>query len=142
MNISFLHDINYVAVLVSSICFFLIGGLWFSPMLMSVPWMEELKRHGVSLAMPAKHTLWKNMLITFALNIVASVSMACLVIATRSTTVQSGFCLGLVVALGFAATSLASAFVWENRSLKLFLIDAGYPVLGIIASALILSLWR
>lgn len=75
------------------------------------------------------------MLLTFDANIITSYAMACLVVMTGSTTVLSGLILGIMGALGFAVTTLALVY----RSLRLFLIDSGYPVLGIIITAVLLS---
>jgi hypothetical protein len=68
--------------------------------------------------------------------------VACLVAMVASTTINSGFLLGCILALGIAATTLASVFLWESKSLRLFLIDLGYPALGIIIASLLLSVWR
>ncbi|MCH7763617.1 MAG: DUF1761 domain-containing protein [Candidatus Marinimicrobia bacterium] len=35
-------SINYIAVLVSAVIFFIIGGLWYSPMLFAKPWMNAI----------------------------------------------------------------------------------------------------
>jgi hypothetical protein len=141
MELTFLSHINYLAVAASSIIFFMLGSLWFSTLFGSV-WTQELKRHNVIIKEPTKNALIMKMLLTFGANIVASFAMACLVNMTGSTTLTSGLILGIIVALGFAATTLGLVFIWESKSLKLFLIDSGYPALGIIASALLLSLWH
>lgn len=140
MDFSFLAHINYLTVLASSVVFFFLGSLWFST-LFGTMWVQELKRHNVTIKEPSKQELSIKMLITFGMNVLASCAMACLVILTGSSTVETGFTLGLLVAIGFAATTLATTFTWENRSLKLFLLDVGYPVLGIVVSAIILSVW-
>jgi len=141
MDITFLSQVNYLAILTSAVVFFVIGSLWYSPLLMSTLWGEELKRNQVTPKMPMKHELWGKMLLTFIANIIASFAMAYLVIMTESTTWQAGLQLGVIVSIGFAATTLAANFVWQSRTFKLFLIDVGYPILGIVASAMILSIW-
>lgn len=141
MDFSFLNHINYAAVAASSIIFFAIGSLWFSTLFSSL-WVEELQQHNITIKKPTTKVLAIKMWLTFSANILASIAMAYLVLVTGSTTVQSGLHLGIIVAFGFAVPTLASVFVWENRSLKLFLIDVGYPVVGIIATAVLLSVWH
>ncbi len=141
MDFTFLSQINYLAVAVSSVIFFVLGSLWFSALFGSI-WAEELERHNVVIKQPTKNSLFMKMLLTFATNCIASFAMACLVAMTGSTTVISGIILGIIATVGFAATTLASVFNWESRSLKLFLIDIGYPALGIITAAIILSVWH
>jgi hypothetical protein len=141
MDINIFSQINYVAVLVSSIVFFLIGSFWFSGLFGST-WCEALEEHGIKIKKPTPNEIMQKMLLTFVANVIASIAMACLIIATGSSTAYSGFMLGTTAALGFAATAIAGVFIWESKSLKLFLIDAGYPVIGIIVSAIILSAWH
>ena len=141
MDFSFLSQINYLAVAVSSVVFFLLGSVWFSGLFGSI-WQEELAQHNVVIQQPTSGSLMIKMLLTFCTNILASIAMAALVVITNSVSIESGLLLGLITTLGFAVTTLASVFVWESRSLKLFLLDIGYPVVGIITSSVILSLWR
>jgi Protein of unknown function (DUF1761) len=57
-------------------------------------------------------------------------------------TLSTGFMLGLIASLGFAAATLGCTFVWQNKSLKLFLIDAGYPIIAITIAGMLLSVWQ
>ncbi|MBI2774448.1 DUF1761 domain-containing protein [Candidatus Dependentiae bacterium] len=141
MDISFFSHLNYVAVLVSSLAFFFIGSVWFSGLFGSI-WVEELGKHGIKIKKPSSSEIMSKMILTFAANVIASLAMAWLVEVTGSSTLYSGFILGKIVAIGFAATAIGSVFIWESKSLKLFLIDAGYPAVGIIVSAIILSVWH
>lgn len=135
------YHINYVAVGVTSVIFFFIGSAWFSFLFRS-QWIKELKHHNVTIREPKQSVLINKMILTFCANVAACIALACLVIMTDSTTVFSGLILGIITALGFAVPSLGSVFIWENRSLNLYLIDVGYPVVGIIVSAILLSLWH
>jgi len=141
MDFSFFSYVNYGAVLVSAVVFFMLGSVWFST-LFGRMWVAELQRHNVIIKAPTTAALCTKMVLTFAANLLAAWCIALLVNMTGSTTAASGLQLGVIVVLGCAITTLASVFVWESRSLKLFLIDIGYPAVGIIASAIILSVWR
>ena len=142
MNCVFLSDINIIAVLLSSFIFFFIGSLWFSVIFGNM-WRHELGRHHVTIAKkPSQQVLFTKMLLTYGSNLFASIAMACLVNLTGSTNASTGLCLGIITAFGFVATSLGTTFVWENRSIKLFLLDVGYPVVGLISTAMFLSTWH
>lgn len=142
MDLSIFMQINYIAVTVSAIVFFFVGSAWFSPLLFTSMWLQELKQHNVVIKEPTAAVLTTKMLLTFAANFVTSLAMAYLVALTASTTITSGLCLGIIAAVGFTLTSIGSVFIWEGRSLRLFLIDAGYPAVGIILSAILLSIWQ
>lgn len=140
MDMTFFSQMNYVAVAVASLVFFVIGALWFSVLFGKI-WAKEVQRHGVVIKQPSSGDMLIKLLLTIIANTIACFAIAKLVIMTGSTTFFSGLVLGIIAAVGFSATTLASVSVWENRSLKLFLLDIGYPACGIIAAAIILSLW-
>jgi hypothetical protein len=105
-------------------------------------WSKELELHNVVIKEPSKKELTTKMFLTFCANIVASLVMAYFVFITKSTTLMSGLHLGIAASIGFAGTAIALVFIWESKSLKLFLIDFGYSATGLIVSSIILSLWH
>lgn len=141
MFFSLLTSINFLAVLVCAIVYFFLGSLWFSKLFGNL-WVKELEKHNIIIKEPTPASLRLKMGLTFLGNIIASLGMAMLVHATASTTLCSGLELGILVALCFVMTGIGISYVWIDKSPKLFLIDAGYPALGVIIVAIILSLWR
>lgn len=140
MDFTLLSQINYAAVAVCSLVFFFLGSLWFGTFFGSM-WVAELGKHNVIITAPTKAELLTKMGLNFLKNTIIALSMACLVVLVGSKTAVAGFFLGLLVAFGFAAPAMADVFIWEGRSLTLFLIDSGYQVVGIVLSAVILSMW-
>lgn len=138
MNFSFLSDINYLAVAVASLVFFFLGYAWYS-LLFKHPWMKEIERHKIALGQMSDMPL--KMGLTLLANFLACLSLACLVVLTQSRDAHAGITLGIIVSC-IALAVIASIFIWQNKSLRLYLIDAGYPVCGIILASLILSIWR
>lgn len=141
MYFNAIFNINYVAVFVSALLYFVIGSIWFSAIFGNV-WKQELKLNNIILQEPTHSALITKMVLAFIANIVTCIAIAFLVNMINSTTLGSGFILGVITSLGFAITTVGSVFIWENRSVKFFLIDIGYPVLGIIAASILLSIWR
>lgn len=135
-----LLQVNYLAVAVSSVIFFLLGSFWFSFLFRSL-WSSELQRHNINIAQPAGNELMKKMLITFLSNFLIVFAEAVILSMAHATTVEAGLTLGVLIAC-IAAAAIAMVFVWEGKSLTLFLIDAGYPALGIIITSLLLAIWR
>ncbi|HEV2601789.1 MAG TPA: DUF1761 domain-containing protein [Candidatus Babeliales bacterium] len=140
MDFTILSQVNYAAVAVCSLIFFFLGSMWFGAFFGSM-WIAELAKHNVIITPPTKAELLTKMGLNFLKNTIIALSMACLVVLVGSKTVMSGLHLGLLVAFGFAASTMADVFIWEGRSVKLFLIDSGYQIVGIILSAVILSIW-
>lgn len=141
MFMQHLASINFIAVLVCAVLYFCLGSLWFSG-LFGAMWVEELQKINVTITPPTPADLKLKMGLTFVCNLIASLDMALIVHVTGSTTVFSGLQLGMLVAIGFVATSMGAAYVWASRPLKLSIIDIGYPMVGVIITAIILSVWR
>lgn len=79
---------------------------------------------------------------TFVLNFVIAIAMALLMALTNTETIVGGAKLGLLVGAGFSATTLGINYLYAKRSFKLFLIDAGYHILGISLIGALLAVWH
>jgi hypothetical protein len=139
-----LSHLNYLAVLVSTLAYFILGALWYSPVLFSKPWMAG---HGIS--MPdndeAKAKMKKQMpmmmLMTFVVCFIASVAIGWLEAVIGATNCVLGLKIGVVASV-FPCVAIALSHMYTQKSFKLTVIDAGYHVAGVIAAAVILSVWR
>ena len=138
---SFLSHANYLALLVAALAYFALGSLWFSA-LFGKMWSAEVAKHGVVIKEPTRKEISSKMLQTFIYNLIAAFAMGYLVFVTGVANFMAGLKLGLLCGIGFAAVGICIANVWESRSLKLVLIDAGYAVVGITICGIILSLWH
>ena len=137
----FLNQVNVWAVLASGIVYWLLGSLWFSR-LFGKTWVKEIERLGIKHKKPTKNKMIKKSIATLILNLVTSLGVALVVIAAVPTCVVSAICLGLILGICFVAATMGMGKIWEGRSTKLTLIDIGYPMVGIILSALILTYWK
>ena len=141
MFASFLSQMNYWAILVAAVAYFIIGSLWFSA-LFGKAWMAEIGKHGLTIKEPTKSQITTKMVLTFLYNLIAAFALAYLVFATRTFNWLAGIKLGLLCGVCFAAVGMAISFNWESRSAKLVMIDAGYAIAGIAVCGVILGAWR
>ncbi len=132
-----LSQLNYVAVFVAAVVSFLIGGLWYSPIVFANTWMREA---GLSEA----QTRQANMARVFSLSGLAAVVMAFNLAAFIGPKASLGFGLfaGLAAGVGWVAMSLGVIYLFEQRSLKLWLINSGYQVLSYGVMGAILGAWK
>ena len=142
MNMALLSSINYGALAAATVTFFILGALWFSPLLFGNLWASELRKLNIIIPHPTMTHLIKSMFLSFCTKTVAAFCMAILVIMTGTLGLWDGMLLGALVGIGFNSTSIASVCIWENRSLTLFLISSGYATTGMIILSVILSVWR
>lgn len=128
---------NLLAVIVAALLSFLIGGLWYSPLLFARIWMAEV---GLSEAQTRDAKLGR----VFGLSAVASLVMAFNLAAFIGAKASWSFGLfaGFATGLGWVSMSLGVIYLFEQRSLKLWLINSGYQVLAYSVMGLVLGAWH
>ncbi len=138
---NFLAQVNIWAVLVAAVAYFMLGSVWFS-MLFGKVWSKEVDKLGILIKDPPKGMIAAKMIQTFVGNSLAAFSMAYIVFISGSFNWIAGLKLGLLCGIGFAAVAMIIAYTWENRSMRLQMIDTGYAVIGITLCGIILAAWR
>ena len=130
-------DINWLAVLAATIVSFVIGSLWYSPLLFSKIWQREAKLSDEDIGSG-------NMPVIFGTTFVMAGVAAILFAAILGPEPELGDSLlfGLIVGAGWIATSFATGYLFERRSLTLWAINAGYNVVLFLAFGLIIGLWK
>jgi hypothetical protein len=129
-----MSDISWLGVLAALVASFIIGFLWYSPLLFVKPWMREL---GVT---PDKTQAGNMGLIfagMFALRALAAIAMSWMMGPRPGLHV--GLAYGLVVGVCFAAGTLGVHYLFEQRTFKLWLINGGSNVVTFLAFGLILG---
>ena len=131
-------EINFVPVLIAAIAYFMIGWLWYSPMLCGKAYMKELKIDCANMKM-------ENMGVTFGASFICGLLTACVIktimVATYATTPYQGANVGLLLSVGLVVTNTLNCSLYDQKSTKLFLINSGYNVVGFIAMGAILGVW-
>ncbi|MDX1418342.1 MAG: DUF1761 domain-containing protein [Rubricoccaceae bacterium] len=128
-------DVNYLAVLIAALGAFGLGAVWYGP-LFGKAWQREV---GLSDA----DVEGANMALIFAgafvLIFIATVVLA-LVIGPSSGAV-GGAVVGLVLGAGLVSTMLGMNYLYQQQSVQLWLIDAGYMTLLLTVVGAILGAW-
>lgn len=130
--------INYLAVVAAALVTFLVGGLWYSPLLFDKPWrgLTALSDAQIKAGNPA---------VIFGVSFLAALVGAyvlALFLAGPATNAVAGLMAGLLVGVGWVATAMLTTFLFERRPIALWGIDAAYHVLTFALMGLILGLWR
>jgi hypothetical protein len=128
---------NIVAVLVSALLAFVIGGLWYSPILFAKAWIREA-------GLTEEQTRKANLVRVFGLSAIANLVMALNLAAFIGAKATLGFGLlaGLAAGLGWVSMSLGVIYLFEQRSLELWLINSGYQVLAYTVMGGVLAAWK
>ena len=141
MNTEIFSQINWLAVLVSAVIYFMLGAVWYSKALFGSKWATLVK---LNMNDPdLKKGMGKMMLATFILILIVCTGLALLIFyISFDDNFLYGIKLGLLTGLCFATAAVSINYVYENKPLNLYLINNGYHVLGHVIAATILVLWR
>ncbi len=128
---------NYLAIAAAALVYFAIGGLWYSPILFAKVWAREA---GMTEAQTLRPPLGR----IFGLSALAALVMAFNLAAFLGAKASLSFGLfaGAATGIGWVAMSLGVIYLFEQRSLKLWLINSGYQVVAYTAMGAILGAWR
>jgi hypothetical protein len=129
-------EFNVWAVIAAAVSGFVLGGLWYSPVLFGKAWQREA---GVS----DEQMKNANMALVFGLTLVLCL-LASFVFAMflgPRPPLALGLGAGFSAGLCWVSASFGINYLFEHKSLKLFLINAGYHTLQFTLIGLILALW-
>lgn len=125
---------NHWAVLLAAVSSFMLGGLWYSPVLFGRAWNEQ--NGGVqSAGHPAKVFG-----VSLLFSLLAAIAFAMLLGPAPELTRALG--MGLMVGFACVAASFGINYQFANRSFKLWLIDGGYHTAQFVLFGLVLGLWH
>ena len=132
--------INWLAVLVAGIAYFMLGGLWYSKALFGAKWsaLQKIDMNDPNM----KKGVGAIMFYSFILMLLTAVGLAILIERAGVMHIDGAVRLGLVTGLLFAVTSVSISFVYEKKPLALHFITGAYLLLGNIIAAIILVAWK
>jgi len=133
--------INFLAVLVAALVAFLLGGLWYSPILFGKLWMEA---HGYTEAKinEMRKSANRAYLVSVICHLVIALAVAVLVFYTGLRNPMQGVKLGLLIWLGFAFTIGLMGNMFSEKRVSTFLIDAGYQLVYLTIMSVTLTVWQ
>ena len=130
-------EVNYLAVIAAAVATFALGGLWYSPALFGKAWQREA---GVTEDKMKSANMPLIFGLTFVLALIAAWVFA-LFLGPRPP-MALGLGAGFSAGLCWVAASLGINYLFERKSLKLWLINGGYHTLQFTIIGLILALWH
>jgi Protein of unknown function (DUF1761) len=129
-------ELHWLAVLVTALSSFVLGGLWYSNALFGNAWRREA---GDTRPRGEGHP-GKVFGTSFAFALIAAVAYAWLVPAPAGA--DGALRQGLLAGAGTVAASFGINYQFAGRSTKLWLIDGGYHTVQFVLYGLIIGLWR
>jgi hypothetical protein len=133
-----LAHINWLAVITAALSNFLLGGLWYSPILFGKAWQVENKFTDEQVRRVNTARIFGT---SFIWSLVMAVSLAYFLSDPASDTF-AGLKAGLIIGVGWMAMGIFIIGLFERKSTRYMLINAGYMVLSFLLMGSILGAWR
>jgi hypothetical protein len=132
-----MSQINYLAVIVAALSSFLVGGLWYSPIMFSNVWVKEVGLPEDELKNAKMSKIFAG---SFFLSLIIAFNLAAFI--GPEADFAFGLFAGAAAGIGWVCMSLGVIYLFEQRSMKLFLINAGYQAVTYTIMGGILGLWH
>jgi len=134
--------INYAAVVVSAIVYWVLGGLWYSPLLFGGKFIEIMRWSPEQLARIEAEGAGIQLALAFVGSLVTAYVLAHIVRYTSGENAIDGAKTGLWLWLGFIVTTNLNTVFFEFRPLGLYFINIGYHLVAFLSMGALLAVWR
>ena len=138
--------VNYLAVLAAAVVMFILGGLWYSPLLFAKRWIalqgrteEQMRAQAAAANMPLMY------ISAFVCSLITAIIMAHILAHMAfimPTGAVHGAFFGFMAWLGFAAPTSYATALFSGKPKQLWLIDSMYYLVSFVLAGLILAAWR
>lgn len=132
-------NLNYWAILVAALSTFVVGSLWYSPLLFVEKWMElngftreSLKANSRPMAVIMGTSFFTSLLAAIALAMFLG----------PESTLGFGLFAGIMIGVFWIGTARFNSVLYENQKLPLFFIQAGYDVVSYAIMGAIIGVWH
>lgn len=131
------QNLNWLAIIAAAVSAFILGGLWYSPLLFAKRWMKET---GITEESTKNTNMMKIFSLAFLLSLIASFFLAMFIGANAGAVY--GAMAGFMAGLGWVFTFMGISYLFESRTLAHFLINSVYSILSLTVMGSIIGAWQ
>jgi hypothetical protein len=131
--------VNYLAVLVTAVAIFMLGGLWYSPVMFAKRWVALQGKSVEEMSGGAHPALY---LQVFICGLVTAFVMALLLNHFHDPGLHVGLMIGTFAWLGFAGATSYGTALFSFKPKALWAIDTGFNLVSFLLAGVILAVWR
>ena len=129
--------INWIAVIAATVAGFMIGGLWYSPLLFEKPWMRAA---GITEEQVKSANMPKIFGTAFAFQFVMAYCLA-MFLAAPDIDLMRGALYGFFTGFGWLFFGIGTNAMFEQRSWSYIFINGGFWTVNMTAMGAILGAW-
>ncbi len=134
---SVFQNLNWLAIIAAAVSAFVLGGIWYSPLLFAKRWMKE---NGITAETAGNPNMIKIFGLSFLLSLVAAFFLAMFIGVDAGA--SFGAMAGFMAGLGWVFTFLGITYLFERKTLAHFLINACYSVVSLTVMGFIIGVWQ
>ncbi len=142
MNLIFTTGINYLAVFVSAIAAMVVGSLWYSPSVFGKQWMAwsgmtmEKMNEAKAKGMTGKY------IAAFVGALITSCTIAHIISYADAYSFLRGTFIGVLLAVGIGLPMIMASVLWENKPVKLLVLNTFQYIVSFGIMGAILGVWK
>ena len=129
---------NHIAIVVAAVAIWMLGALWYSPVLFAKPWIEIIGRKSGD----KPKGLVTGMIGSLIGDWILAFVLAHFIGWSGADSFSMGACVGFITWLGFVVGPLYPQSVYEGRPFKYFAINAGYWLISLAGVGGMLAVWH
>jgi hypothetical protein len=114
------------------------GAMWYSPVLFAKPWMAMVNFPKEN----KNQAMMMGMVSSFVCDVILSFVLAHIIQWSNSYSFKHGALIGFIVWAGFFVAPNLPQGIYEGRPFKLFSINSGYWLIGLIIVGGMLAKWQ
>lgn len=130
-------DINWIAVLVVALIYFAIVFFWYFPKAFGNLWLKLVGKES-----EPKSKIIRDTIIMIPTSFITILFIEIMMDLTGMNDIASALLLNLILWIGFVGIIGINQNNFNDRGIKLFLIEYGVYLLGFLVAGLILAVWR
>jgi hypothetical protein len=134
------ESINYFAVVAAAVSTFVIGGVWYSPLLFHRAWMNANRLTEADLATRSSMGQGRIFGLAFVFAIIMSLNLA-MFLNAPDTTMAWGATAGALTAI-WVVLGIATVALFERRPFAYTTVNGGYWLVSFVVMGAIIGAWR
>jgi len=129
-------EINWLAVIVTAVIYFLIHFFWYFPFAFGKLWLRLVGKES-----EPKSKIIRDTIIMIPTSIVTMLFIEIFMDLVNVTDIAGALIVNLLLWIGFVATIAINQNNFNDRGVKLFLLEYGFYLIGFLIAGIILTLW-
>jgi len=131
------QSLNWLAVIAATLSAFILGGIWYSPLMFAAQWM---KAAGITEEMVKQSNPAKTFGGAFVFTLITAINLG--MFLGPESDLAMGIAAGAATGIGFVSTSFGVIYLFEQRPKGHLFVNASYLTVSFIIMGAILGAWH